>query len=312
MSNIQLPQLSEESEKKFIKLTSEEFYQKEISFARQIVAKNKSIAGCDTNSILAAIMNVANVGLSLNPVLKLAYLVPRWNSSSKMMEAYLEPSYQGLVKLLTDTGSVSSVACYLVYKGDKFKATNFGIEHEMNPFEKRSNDDIVGVYAQSKLADGSLQFETMNIAELEEIRGRSESYKAKVAGKINSCIWDSDFAEMCRKTVIRRAVKYLPKSAKWDKLASAIELDEQDYAITASQEATIETLLVSANISPEQSQAIFRELPSMSSNHAMQTIKMLKDRQSEQIASGRGYGQGDILKKLENVQQMEQFERNGN
>jgi len=302
--------LEGDKERNFIRLTSREFYDKEISFARQLVAKSKQLQECELNSILAAVMNIANVGLSLNPVLKLAYLVPRWNNQKKVNEACLEPSYQGLIKLLTDTGSVTSVSCYPVYLGEEYTATNFGIDHKMNPFAKdKKNENIIGVYAQAKLADGSYQFEAMSIAEIEDIRGRSESYKAFKSGKISSCIWESDFVEMCRKTVIRRAIKYLPKSKNLDNLANAIELDEQDYAITPSQEGLIESLLMTANVTPEQSQAIFRELPSMSGNHAQQTIKFLKDRQLDPLSSGNLYSQTDIQNKLTNIQQMEQFER---
>ena len=87
----------------FLKLADEKTFQKEVSFAVQILNKNSYLAGTSKVSILQAIYNTALTGLTLNPVLKLAYLVPRAG------ECCLEPSYQGLIKLITDTGSATTV-----------------------------------------------------------------------------------------------------------------------------------------------------------------------------------------------------------
>lgn len=72
--------------------------------------------GATTTSKLQAVFNVALTGLTLNPTLKLAYLVPRYNNASRELEVHLEPSYQGLVKLVTDTGSAKSVSSQVVLK----------------------------------------------------------------------------------------------------------------------------------------------------------------------------------------------------
>ena len=111
----------------FLKLADEKTFQKEVSFAVQILNKNSYLAGTSKVSILQAIYNTALTGLTLNPFLKLAYLVPRAG------ECCLEPSYQGLIKLITDTGSATTVYSYPVYKGDHFKislGTSIDIEHE--------------------------------------------------------------------------------------------------------------------------------------------------------------------------------------
>jgi recombination protein RecT len=90
---------------------------KEISFALQHISKNKSLEKCSPESKLKSVVNISQIGLTLNPVAKEAYLVPRWNSVSGGMECCLEPSYVGLIKLLTDAGSVTSVVCMnRVYK----------------------------------------------------------------------------------------------------------------------------------------------------------------------------------------------------
>src|SRR5689334_11701957 len=80
----------------------------EISFAIQHVNKSPQLQKCTTESLQMAVLNISNIGLSLNPAAKEAYLIPRWNGVTKVTEAALEPSYVGLVKLLTDAGSVTS------------------------------------------------------------------------------------------------------------------------------------------------------------------------------------------------------------
>src|SRR5687767_2574064 len=80
-------------------LTESDFL-REVSFAIQHLHKSPYLQKADKNSVLKAIMNLAQVGLTLNPISKFAALVPRWNSSTKQVECVLEPMYQGLVKLL--------------------------------------------------------------------------------------------------------------------------------------------------------------------------------------------------------------------
>jgi len=286
-------------EQKFISLTDKETFIKEASYLLQAVNKNKQLAKCDRISVIESLMNVANIGLTLNPVSKLAYLVPRWNSSDNKTECCLEPSYQGLVKLLTDTGSVRSIYSYVVYEGDEFEEV-LGTRPEIIHKPKRQSKNIIMVYAVAVLPNGSQQIEVMSKTEVEEIREYSSSYQSYKNGKIKTCIWITNESEMYRKTVIRRICKYLPKSDKWERINNAINLDEQDYTITSRQENQIETLLLSSNISPEESQQLYRDKSYMNRIEAEKCIKYLKDNQIDNIAAGNNYSQTDIIKKIKN------------
>lgn len=267
-------------EEKFISLTDKDTFIKEASFALQAANKNKQLLNCDQQTVVQALMNVANIGLTLNPVSKLAYLVPRYNSVTRKVECCLEPSYQGLVKLITDTGGVTQVYCYPVYDGDEFDET-LGSEPKIIHRPKRKTTNITHVYAIAVFPDGKQQFEIMTKEDVEDIRSVSSSYKAFKEGKIKSCVWVDHESEMYRKTVVRRLCKYLPKTDKWERVSQAINLDEQDYAITMYQESTMETLLINANISPEESQELYRELPTMSRNRAEKMISYLRQNQVE-------------------------------
>ena len=130
------------------------------------------------------------------------------------------------------------------------------------------------------------------------MRDMSESWKSFKAGRSKSCIWNDHYEEMAKKTVIKRLVKYLPKTNMWDKLGTAIELDNEDYKASHDQIDYIDSLMMSAAITPEQFEDIEREKAYMTADRASEVIQMLKDNQLDPIMTGENYSQGDISKKL--------------
>jgi len=279
---------------------SEQTLAKEISFALQHVNKNQQLKKADGTSVMQSIMNVCQVGLSLNPVQKLGYLVPRWDSLKKINTVAFEPSYQGLVKLLTDSGSVSMIYAQLVYEGDEFEVS-FGTSTEIVHKPKFASKDITHVYAVAILPNGIKVPEVMAIGEIESIRERSDSYKAFKAGKIKSCVWSTDEGEMARKTVIRRIFKYLPKTERFENVAQAINYDEQDYSATPEQLDYIDQLLEQTSISLEKQEQITMEMDGYSQEQAAKCINYLKENQLDPIDSGSNYGQKEIHQKLDKM-----------
>ena len=265
---------------------SETQFKKEVSFALQHVSKNKMLSQADGQSVMQSILNTVQVGLSLNPVLKLGYLVPRYDRQSRKSICAFEPSYQGLVKLATDSGSVVSVASHLVYENDEFQVsygTNESVEHKPT---FKNKGDIIAVYAVATLPDGGKMVDVMDIDEVNEIRERSDSYSAYKADKIKSCVWVTDFGEMARKTVIRRLFKYIPKTEKFQAVAEAISYDEEDYTATDNQKDYIEQLLLTSVLSPERQEQIYLELDSYSQMQAQKCIEHLKNNQVDPLQRG--------------------------
>lgn len=211
-------------------LTDVEF-DKEISFAIEHINKNHVLKQCDPVTVLRSVANLAQVGLTLNPISKYAYLVPRWNKERKVFDCVLEPDYRGLVKLLTDAGVVKHIQTNIVYEGDTFEINiaddTQSVKHVPHWVNKKAPGEILGVYDIATLADGSKHFEQMSLSDIHSIRDRSESYKAFKEGKIKTCTWVTYEPEMCRKTILKRHSKYLPKSGNVDKLENAIDLDNQ-------------------------------------------------------------------------------------
>tara|TARA_Y100000593_G_C4323318_1_gene345185 strand:- start:4808 stop:5680 length:873 start_codon:yes stop_codon:yes gene_type:complete len=263
---------------KYVQLSDEQTFNKEVSFAVQIINNNSYLQDCEDTSVMQSVYNTALIGLSLNPVSKQAYLVPRYVRGRGKI-ACLEPSYQGLVKLITDTGSAKQIYSHCVYEHDEFEI-ELGFQTNLKHLPKFKSKTITGCYAVAVLADDTKTFEYMDIDDLYAIRDRSESYKAYAAKKVSTCIWVDHEQEMCRKTVIRRLCKYLPKSDQWNKINEAINLDESDYSATFDQVVYASTLLRSSNIDHDDRDAIERNLNTMTAEQISKLINDLKDNQS--------------------------------
>lgn len=197
-------------------------YAREAAFAMQICEGNKALAKREMlPSLMNAVQNVALCGISLNPALKLAYLVPR-----KGM-ACLDISYMGLIKIATDSGSVTKVNCQLVYEKDFFEiehGTHERLVHKPDVFGNRG--ELKGVYVIATLHNGSSLIETMSKAETDAIKQRSKAFTNG-----NSSPWHTDESEMIRKTCVKRASKYWPKT---EQLAQAINtLDKHEGYVDA-------------------------------------------------------------------------------
>lgn len=281
-------------------------FEREASFALQIWndPKNSYLRKATKESMMAALLNVAQVGLTLNPVSKEAYLVPRYDSNSKSVIACLQPSYIGLVKLLTDSGSVTSIKTNVVYEGDEIDVDlsldNPIVKHVPYMLKGNLKGKVVMVYSMASLSDGSKQVELMSKAEIDEIRDISESYKAFKDNKVKSSIWNTWESEMCRKTVIRRFAKYLPRTNQHQYIDNAINLDNQEFEARNYQLSMIESLLSNANILDAQKEQIERQLSSINFHEANKVIEFLKDNQLNAIQSGNNYSAADIHKELDN------------
>lgn len=217
-------------------------FEREAGFAIQVLTSNDyamKIAKENRTSVINAVTNVAAIGLSLNPAKKQAYLVPR---DGKIC---LDVSYIGLVELAIQSGSVRWVKAEIVRLGDGFRLVGFDKppEHSFNPFS-RERGEPVGAYVVAKTADGDYLTDVMSTDEINAIRDRSTAWKAWVEKK-RSCPWVTDWTEMAKKTVVKRASKMWPKTERLDSaihhlntdgeegLASIVEARPQTDSITS-------------------------------------------------------------------------------
>jgi recombination protein RecT len=197
-------------------------WKKESQFAIQSLGKNDYLfkaALSNQASFQNAIINIAAIGISLNPALKHAYLVPRSMEKGKPPSVCLDVSYQGLMHLAMQSGGIVWGQAKIVYKNDKY--TNNGIDkaptHEQDTFGDKGL--VVGVYCTVKTKDGDYLTEEMDHKSILEVQNASQAKNGP---------WKNWWNEMARKTVVKRASKYWPSC---DNVASAIEVINQHEGI---------------------------------------------------------------------------------
>jgi phage RecT family recombinase len=207
-------------------------FESECLFAKQQITKNNytfQAAQKAPDSLKAAILNVAAIGISLNPATAHAYLVPRDNAIC------LDISYRGLVKLATDSGAIEWAKAVLVYEGDTFKWRGPAEPpvHEADVFASDRIDaadplkNLKGGYCLAKLATGEYMVEVMTAGEILEVKNSSKAANGPWKGK-----WAG---EMAKKTLVKRASKSWPQSAGRDRIDNAIQVLNQHEGIQEAE-----------------------------------------------------------------------------
>lgn len=178
----------------------------ESQFAIQALQKTEALAKCSAHTVQNSIINVAAVGLTLNPALGYAYLVPEKG------ECNLKVSFKGLVKIATDSGSILWVKAEIVKANDTFSYNGpcSMPDHSMNPFVDRGA--TVGVYCIAKTHQGDILVDVMSADEIAKIRKAAKQ----------DYIWSAWPDEMAKKAIIKRASKQWPKTDRSDRLDLAI------------------------------------------------------------------------------------------
>lgn len=191
-------------------------FAKEMAFAVQRLTANDylgKIAIGNQQSLKNAIVNIAAIGISLNPSTKLAYLVPRDGA------VCLDISYMGLMHIAQQSGAIQWCQADIVRRNDKFKRQGITAEplHEYNSFmPTEERGDIVGVYSVIKTDGSDFLTHTMRIADVFNIRDRSMAYRAYVNDNKKSCPWVTDEEQMIMKTCVKQAAKYWPRRERLD------------------------------------------------------------------------------------------------
>jgi recombination protein RecT len=187
-------------------------WEEEKQFAIQVLQGNDYLAKCVPHTIQNAIVNIASIGLTLNPARGYAYLVPEYNKGSMSQECQLRISFKGLMKIATDSGQIEWVKADVVKVNDKF-TFNGAWEmpaHQMNPFSDRGQP--IGVYCVAKLSNGGQITDVMSWEEVNKIKSCAKTQQ----------VWEKWPEEMAKKAIIKRASKQWPNTEL--RLDSAIEM----------------------------------------------------------------------------------------
>lgn len=185
-----------------------------VRMAMLAISQTPDLLECTPDSLFLETVNAAALGLEIGKHLGQAYLVPFYDHGTK--KAQLIIGYRGMIHLARQSEEIATIAAYVVREGDEFEFS-LGIEDKV--VHVPGNDltkPITHVWAKAVFKDKSYHLERMTIAEVNAIRQRS---KASTKGP-----WVTDFAEMAKKTVVRRLCKYLPMTPE---AAEAVERNDR-------------------------------------------------------------------------------------
>ena len=265
---------------KFQAITNPEKAKSELGFAMQIFQGNTYLQKCEPQSILNAVVNVARTSITLNPVMRLAYLIPRKN------KCVLEFSYMGLVAMLRDNGCIKSISAHIVYEDEEFDydvAFNT-IKHKPNfaKTEKEHNErETIGCYSRATLPNGEVVFEFMPMWEIDKVRSMSEGSGSKYSA------WNTWRDEMIKKSVIKRHFKMLISGNPTEALATALKVENENNALSnnftqTNQKATLMNAFQEETPQIESGN-LFEEVEVKEESNAMENSKASLDFQNTNL-----------------------------
>ena len=180
------------------------------------ISATPKLLECQPLTLFKCLVQCAAIGLEPNTALGHAYLVPYKGNVQLII------GYKGFLELSMRSGKIRNLSSRCVYKDDDFEYF-MGSEEKLHHVPKvgadHSNEAITHVYAVAFFKEGGSTFEVMTIDEVKAIRQRSQAK--------NNGPWVTDFSQMCRKTVIRRLMNYLPLSIE---TKMAVEFDSSNDA----------------------------------------------------------------------------------
>ncbi|WP_426158243.1 recombinase RecT [Pseudomonas sp. TSRC2-2] len=187
-------------------------FAQEALYAYQAMLGNSYLASVAMNnkaSFALAMQQIASSGLTLNPAMGLAYLVPREG------KVIADISYRGLMKIATDSRAVDLVVACSVYSRDTFSFNGANDEpiHIYDPFlAKHDRGEFRGVYVKAYLSIGKLLVHPVSAEDVYAARQLSSAWTNSDPTKKKGP-WDTHFDSMAIKTGIKIARKYWPMTS---------------------------------------------------------------------------------------------------
>ena len=164
------------------------------------IQNNPKLLDADRRTLFGAMTKAAQDGL-----------LPDGRECALVMfgkEVQYMPMVAGIMKKVRNSGEITNWSVHVVREGDIFDYDLGDEERITHKPARKDRGEVIGAYSIVTLTGGEKSREYMDTSEIEAVRSRS---RAKDSGP-----WKTDYAEMCKKTVIRRHSKRLPMSTDLD------------------------------------------------------------------------------------------------
>lgn len=172
------------------------------------------LAECSPKSFLGAMMTAAQLGVEPNTPLGQAYLIPYRNKG--VLECQFQLGYKGLIDLAYRSGMVKLIQAHTVYENDEF-TYELGLEPKLHHVPAKTDRGApTYFYAMYLVKGGGYGFEVMS-------REDVEAHARRYSKAYSNGPWQTNFEEMAKKTVLKRALKYAPLKTDFVRALAADE-----------------------------------------------------------------------------------------
>lgn len=168
---------------------------------------------CSQMSVLAALMNAAQLGLEPNTPIGQAYLIPYNNKGKYFCEFQI--GYKGLIELAYRSAQMQMISAQVVYENDEFEyelGLNAKLIHRPTLGERGEARLFYGLF---KLKTGGFGFEVMSKTAMDAF---AKEYSKAFDSSFSP--WKTNYEEMAKKTVIKKALKYAPIKTDFQRILS--------------------------------------------------------------------------------------------
>ena len=204
--------------------------------------QNPDLMDANRQTLYASAMRLAQFGLL--PDGREAALVAFNSKNGRTVTAM--PMIAGILKMIRNSGELSTIGAYVVCEGDKFThwVDEDGEHFKYEPCEKQGKAQLLFAFARTK--DGGVYFERMSLDDIEQVRQCS---RAKDNGP-----WKTWWHEMSKKTVIKRLAKRLPNSADVEEMLRSdddqYEVEQVDRSSEPGQPSRLKSIIGAATSGP--------------------------------------------------------------
>lgn len=209
-----------------------------LSMATTVISSNPKLAECTAQSLIGAVMQASILGFKPTPILGECYFVPFNNKKTLpngrevwQKEVQMQIGYKGYISLARRSGEIKTLYAYPVYENDEF-TYELGLEPKLE--HKPADGDrgkFTHVYAVAHYKDDGYNFMVLTKGEVEKLRLRNKSQKAKPSGA-----WATDYETMACAKAIKQLAKYMPLSDEMNKAVISDEAIITDKAFTNDHE----------------------------------------------------------------------------
>jgi len=201
------------------------------------------------------------------------WAVPFKNKKLGTVELQAIPDWRFLIAKAVQSKAIKHAYAEVVYEGDGF-IVEYGLEPILRHIPKFQSKTITHAYCIYILPDGNKNFVVMDKMELDAIKARAKTQE----------IWQSDEGEMCKKTVVKRALKQFEGFAP--ELSLLLKHDNEITGIATPEPIAMPTVIEEEQENEQviEAQEVVEE---QASNDEVQEIQELEENKVKPHYTGK-------------------------